>query len=55
LNWGAQNWTEYSRWGLTRADEVKALYGSVKPCLQWQRDVLVSAELLDINSGKDSL
>jgi len=20
LNWGAQNWTEYSRWGLTRAD-----------------------------------
>jgi len=19
LNWGAQNWTQYSRWGLTRA------------------------------------
>jgi len=21
LNWGAQNWTQYSRWGLTRAEQ----------------------------------
>jgi len=20
LNWGAQNWTQYSRWGLARAE-----------------------------------